>query len=177
MKMNFKKLPLILSTLLLAFSGVVFWFVYEGIDNNKKIAEQAQTEWSTEATRRNEAKSLDRTMKAIEKERELLDTHFAKSSDIVPFLDTVEKIALKAKIKAEVSSVDILKNNAGLTVGLKATGSFDAIYRFLLLLENSPYELEFNSINLQTNAGEADAGGFIPEWSAIFNIKLLSFLP
>lgn len=177
MQFNFKKLPLLISTVALILSCLAFVFIYKAIENNVKTTEQSQTEWQTEYTRRNEAKSLDRTMKAIEKERTLLDTHFAYSSDIVPFLDTIEKLAREAKTKAEVSYVDISKKNLGLMIGIKATGSFNALYKFLLLLENSPYELEFNSINLQSNNVSSNLTDNTPAWEATFSMKLLTFIP
>ncbi|MEI8175115.1 MAG: hypothetical protein WCG28_04155, partial [bacterium] len=105
-----------------------------------------------------------------------LGTHFAQSSNIVPFLDIIEGLATKVGTKAEVTSVDPLGDNAGLSVGMKASGSFSSVYKFITLLENSPYELEFVSMNIQKGI-EADAKGNVSEvWNAIFRLKLLSFM-
>lgn len=166
---KFKKTPLILSIMFLAFSCFAFFFLYKEINNNKKIAQETQTKWQDEANRRDGIRSLERLVKSITKEKDLLESHFAQSSNIVPFLDTIEKLAVSSKTKSEVVSVDISQDGSGLLVGLKASGNFEAIYKFLTLLENSPYELEFISVNIQKLSAQAG-------WEATFKIKLLSFI-
>lgn len=165
---KFKKMPLIFSIIFLAFSCFAFFFLYKEINNNKKISEKTQIEWQNETSRREDIRSLERSIKSISKEKTLLESHFAQSSNIVPFLDTIEKLALSSKNKSEVVSVDILQDGSGLLIGLRASGSFEAIYKFLTLLENSPYELEFISVDMQRLSLQAG-------WEVVFKIKLLSF--
>ncbi|MFA6301372.1 MAG: hypothetical protein WC609_03430 [Candidatus Paceibacterota bacterium] len=175
---KFNKTPLFISLFVLVIFCTVFVFLYIKIDGNKKEAENAQTEWQTEANRRDEIRSLERSVKDIEVERNLLDSHFAQSSDVVPFLDTIERLASSVGAKPEIVSVNILKDNSGLVVELKASGNFQSVYKFLLLLENSPYELEFVSADIQnTEAQDAyDGKTENPTWEATFKIKLLSFV-
>jgi len=111
---KFKKMPLILSIIFLAFSCFAFFFLYKEINNNKKIAQETQTKWQDEANRREGIRSLERLVKSIIKEKDLLESHFAQSSNIVPFLDTIEKLAFSSKAKSEVVSVDILQDGSGL---------------------------------------------------------------
>lgn len=179
MKYFLKKGPIIFSSILFLISCFVFFFVYKEIGKNVRVSEEAQIVWQTEADRRDEIKFFDRSMKAIETERILLETHFAKSSDIVPFLDTLEATADLANIKAEVSSVDIPKDKIGLVVAMKTFGSFSAIYKFLTLLENSQYELEILSLDLRKNEtpDTREEGSVTSDWMAVFRIKLLSFIP
>jgi len=175
---KFKKVPLLLSVIFLAFSSTVFVFLYKGAKSNQMISEKMQTEWQTEATRREGIKSLDHSIKAIEGERALLESHFTQSSNVVPFLDTIEKLALEVQAESEVVSVDIPKEENKLLVAIKASGSFEALYKFLTLLENSPYELDFISMDIQKLGGEivSDKIRLFSQWSAIFRIKLLSFI-
>mgnify|MGYP001611418787 CR=1 FL=1 len=175
---KFKKIPLLFSTLFLIFSCSVFFFLYKKINDNIEISETVQGEWQIEASRRDEIKSLERGMKAIGEEITLLESHFAQSSDIVPFLDTIEELAVLSGGKAEVVSVDILKEKSELMIKIKASGNFGAVYKFLTLLENSPYELEFPSMHIKTAAERAisDEKNAVPLWEADFQIKLLSFI-
>jgi len=178
MKNNFPKIPLLISSLLFFICLFVFLYLYKDIKNNNKESQLAETQWQTEALRRDEIKMLDYSIKIIEKERTQLETHFAQSSDVVPFLDIIEGLAPRANIKAEVVSVDILDNHNGLMVGMKASGSFNGLYKFLTLLENSPYELEFISMDIQKEM-ELDIPGKkveVSKWDAVFKIKLLSFI-
>ena len=48
-------------------------------------------------------------------------------------------------------------------MAIKASGSFEALYKFLTLLENSPYELDFISMDIQKLGGEIVAMGTVKE--------------
>ena len=174
---KFNKVPLLISLIFFSFSLATFVFLYTKIQTNHKISKQLEADWRSEASKREETKTLDRSLKMLEEERALLEKHFIKSSDVVPFLDMVEKMAPKVGAKAEISLVDLSKDNSSLTVEMKATGQFEAVYKFLTLLENSPYELDFMLISMQ-RLGEVNPDGGVQSalWSGIFKVKLLSFI-
>jgi len=177
MKSTIPKKPIIISAILLCITLLGFLYFYRGIDSKNKESQQMETAWQTEALRREEIRTLDNSIKAIEPERAALDTHFAQSSDVVPFLDTLEALAPRASVKTEVTSVDIATDHSGLLVGLKATGSFEGLYKFLNLLENSPYELDFVSMDFQQD--QINATNKTPQaqnWSMVLNVKLISFV-
>lgn len=177
MQNNYHKKSLALSIIFFVFFCFVFLFIYKKVDSNNKISEQVSMEWQAEASRRNDIKSLNKSIKVIEKERASLETHFAQSSDIVPFLNTIEKLASQVKVKMEVVSVDILKDNTGLMVEIKISGIFESIYKLLTLLENSPYELEFISADVQKSVVQnMDNRKKSARWDAVLKIKLLSFI-
>ena len=179
MQNNFPKIPLLLSVIFFICSSLVFLFFYKATNDNNQKSQSKEGEWQSEKLKHDEMKTVDHSLKIIEKERAQLETHFAQSSDIVPFLDTIEKLAPKAGVKAEVASVDILTDRTGLMVGMKASGTFGGLYKFLALLENSPYEIEFISMDMQK---ETELGGVesknvsFLKWDVIFKIKLLSFV-
>lgn len=175
---KFKKIPFLFSIVFLVFSCSVFVFLYKEINNNQVASEKMQIQWQDETNRRDEIKSLERSIKTIKEDRISLESHFARSSDVVKFLDTIEKLALALEIKPEFLSVDILKDKSMLSVAIRTSGSFESIYKFLKLLENSSYELEFSSVemarsNVQNTADKKDVN---IEWSATFKIQLLSFI-
>ena len=179
MKITFKKVYLFLSLVFLTFSCFVFWLLYKQINKNSNQADQTLLKWQTEATRRDEIKSLNHSVDKIQDEKTQLETHFAKSSDAVPFLDTLEKIAGDAGVKSEIISVDISPNKNSLLVVMNVAGSFESVYKFLMLLENSPYELEFTSVDLQRSGQDLLVGKNVKvktaQWNATFKITLLSF--
>jgi len=177
---NFKKTTLLASVIFLAILVFAFFFLYRYVNSNNEKARQATTELQNEIILENETKLLSNSVKAIEEDRAKLAAHFVNSSNIVRFLDTIEALAPRAGAQAETTSVDILKDQSGLAVKLKVLGSFKSIYGFLVLLENSQYELEFTNINIQKEGGEevvADDPAQAPSWQADFGIKLLSFIP
>ncbi|MEI6280624.1 MAG: hypothetical protein WCP17_01325 [bacterium] len=179
MKNNFPKISLLLSIIFFIIFVLYFFFLYQIINDNNTKEQQNLLAWQTEASRRDDIRQLARFVEQMAPERALLETHFAKTSDVVPFLDTIEKSAAKVKALAEIDSVNTLDDGSGLLVGLNATGTFEAIYKFLRLLENSPYELAFLSMNMGKSTANSisDININNPQWEVVFKIKLLSFTP
>jgi hypothetical protein len=180
MKNNLNKILITSSILSLVFSSAVFFFISNRIDVNEKIFRDNETEWQREADRRDEIRSQNSSIKKIEKEKELLEVHFAKSSNIVPFLDSVEAIGKKVEVKAEVTAVDIPDKSGILNIEMKAVGSFEKLYKFILLLENSSYELEFYSLNIEkentTISSNSSKTTGLPDWQLNLKMELLSFV-
>ena len=178
MKNNFQKIQLVLSATFFVMLAVAFVFLYKKINDNNQKAEEGMMEWQTEANQRQQVATLDRSLQKVAPNLAVLQTHFAKSSDIVPFLDTIEKLAPSVGATAATDSVVAQPGNNGLLVGLKADGSFVALYKFLTLLENSPYELNFISMDMNKIAMDPNAKGpQISKWEATFQIQLLTFVP
>ena len=177
MRKSATKTPLLLSIVFFIISGAAFFYVYQETYKNHQESRQRESEWYSETLRRGNIRTLDNSVKAIEGERAELQTHFAKASDIVPFLDTIEGLAPKVGVLAEILSVNVLEDQSGLLVGLKAAGTFAGLYKFLFLLENSPYELELVSLEMERQAEVAQTKGAPPKWNGIYKIKLLSFVP
>ncbi len=172
MKKSTQNLLLILSIASLFVFGLGLSFLYRKIDNNNKIAIDNNSNWQTEDHRRANIRALDRTLVRIAPERTILESHFATTSDVVPLLDTIEKLAPLVGAVVHVDSVSIVPDNSGVLVGVKSTGSFDSIYRFLTLLENSPYEIEFVAFDIHKAPDNKNS-----QWEASFQIKVLSFVP
>src|ERR1035437_2958094 len=118
---KFKKVPLIFSLIFFVISCFLFYFLYKEINNNNKISQAAGDSWQTEVNKQNEMKSLDQSVKMIEGDRAQLETHFAQSSDVVPFLDMIEKLAPQAGAKAQVTMVNLSDDHTSLLVDVQTT--------------------------------------------------------
>lgn len=176
MKNNFPKITLLVSIIFFIVFISAFMFLYKKINNNVDKAEESMITWQTEEKRREDIKSLNKSIKKITDDQVLLEAHFAKNSDIVPFLDALEKMGVKVGAKAQIETVDTMAKNEGLMVGLKVSGSFVSIYNFLRLLENSPYELDFPSVEMH-KVISPDLIAKNSKWEAFFKVQLLSFIP
>jgi hypothetical protein len=178
MKFILQKKLLILSILFFLFSCSIFLFLYKVINDNKEISQSTQEKLQTEISRRDSIKALINSVQTISKERAQLDTHFVRSSDVVPFLDTIEKLAKEAGTNAEVTSVGLAADKASLEVEMKAQGDFENIYKLIMLLENSPYNLEFILVSIQNLNTEivVEKDTKIERWTANFKISLKSFI-
>jgi hypothetical protein len=196
---------IVLSFLFLMIAGVLYYFLYQKIKGNNEATAQAELSWHLETIRQNDLRSLDRSIKVISEEKEVFNSHFANTEDIVPFLDTLEKLAKSVGSEAEVFSVEqvayeanqVSKKEEGedsksdtsqsaqpdiekksLSVGMKVFGSFSSIYKFITLLENSPYELKIMSLSLEKDVSGASLDKLsLPKWRAILKVRLISFIP
>lgn len=169
---KFKKMPLAAAAFFFLIAAAAFAWMLRAIDGNKARAATARAEWQAETARRYEIQSLGITLEDTQEARQALDMHFAQSSNIVPFLDSLEGLARSAGASAKVISVDAPADTGSLIATLQAHGSFESLYTFLALLEESPYPLEFLTVDIGASAA---AEG--PRWEAVFKLKLLSFVP
>ncbi len=179
MKNIFKKLPLIIAAIFFIVSCLVFMFLYREISTHNQNTKSETLEWQTEMERRDSVKLLDSSLAQNSSKRDLLESHFMQSSDVVPFLDMIEHSAKSVGASAAVDAVDTGTGNTVFSVSIKAEGSFQAVYKFITLLENSPYELKILSMNLsQVSSGDATQKGVKNStWQAILKVQLLSFTP
>jgi hypothetical protein len=169
---KFKKGPLVLALVVLILAVGAFVFVYGRIQANQKIIAAARERSEEEAQRQQELRALENLLGSVESKRQELQRHFVEASNVVPFLNDLEELARRAGAEPQVEDVelgqDVSALSSGLSAQIKARGTFEAVYKFLLLLENSPYELEVLSLDL-SNDGQ--------EWQGEFIVKLLSFIP
>src|SRR3989338_6870584 len=114
MQLIFQKKSLIISIIFFMLSFFVFIFFYRTISNIKETIKTSQEKWQIQNTKRENAKSLINLIKVIEPERTLLETHFVRSSDVLPFFKTIEKLTKKVGVSSEIVSVTIPKDNSSL---------------------------------------------------------------
>ena len=179
MKNNFQKIFLFISMMVLLFLCAAFVFLYQKINDNNQKIQQGEIALQTETRQRDNIASLNRSLQKIAPDRALLEDHFIKSSDVVPFLNMIEKLASEAEVSVQIDSINNKEDNSELTVGLKTSGGFEMIYKFLTLLENSPYELHFISMDMRklNSSGASDKNIKSSNWETVFKIQVLSFIP
>lgn len=168
MKSILQKKILIISVLFFFFSAFMFFYLYKATLQNKSEAEAMKKIWQEEETKRENSKTVLNLLNSLAKERSMLDSHFILSSDAVPFLNSIENSAKSAGAKAELISIDIPKSDQLLAVKARTIGSFDSLYKFISLLENSKYNMKFDYLDIRKS--EKDS------WTLELGIKLLSFI-
>ncbi len=174
MKISSEKINLTFSVIFLGIACFTFNFLNSKIQNDNTLAKQNNVLWQQEMLKKNQMQSIQNGLKNIQDERAIFDKYFVSNSDLVPFLDNMEDLGNKSGAKVETTSVDLSNDNLSLVVGVKAVGSFSAVYKFLLLVENSPYELDVTSMDFQREAPESVVA--VPTWNTTFRLKLVSFI-
>ena len=172
---KFKKVPLFIAVGFLALSVMLLLFVYKEMKENEALTEGANMEWQKENMRREELRSLERSLREIQNEKNLVEARFAQSSNVVPFLDSLESLAKESGARSEVVSVDIAKESEELLISLKTKGSFDATYKFIRLLETSPYYIKISSFDIERPRGGEEQTA-AREWTGFFSVRLISFV-
>ena len=173
-KILIKFLP---AVLFIAITTIGFFYILNSIKSLNIDTANISDQILSETARRNNIENLNNEIKDITTQREMLETHFAKDSDVVPFLDNLQALSVKAGSPAEVSAVDLNKEDGHLEVSMRTKGDFVSIYKLLALLENSPYEIDFTSVQLDKEIlSDADFKlGKTSKWNAAFKLTLLSF--
>jgi hypothetical protein len=173
MKNSLPKIQIALSVIFLLAAVGTFVFLRNITLRNNVEAEKISLENKDKDYAKEELKLLNEFVLSIGEEKAEIESHFVKSSDAVPFLDSLEGIGKTLGIKSEVTNVDIPLERDSLIVDVNVSGSFPLIYKFLKLVENSPYETEISTMSLERLGPNSSA----PLWSAKFSIKVLSFIP
>ena len=174
MKNKSEKIYLALSVVFLIILGFSFFILNKKTRNNLEIAKQSESNLGQEISKRNEIKNLNNYFNSIKNEKALFETHFVQSSDVVSFLNTLESLAKNAGTTGEVIDINLSDDKKSLLVEMKDTGTFPNIYKFITLLENAPYEIEFSSINIQNISEESNKT--TAKWEAIIKFRLITFI-
>jgi hypothetical protein len=207
-----------LAVLLALIAGYIFLFL-DLKDRNQAIITMHQDLLEKEHQQK-ERLELERTIVTTDADRQTLESYFIPGDKAVSFLETLESYGKLAGTAFEIVTVDIntpaegtpavptegdtasetaapvataTKEQPSLSITLHALGRFQDIYRLLLLLENAPYEFEFDGTTMRkfqimdTQTAETlpkisgieriDPSSIPFLWDAQFKIKLLTFTP
>lgn len=173
MKIKLPKFRILVAVIFFLLSLSVFIFLNFYVNKKNHDATALEHQWQLEELRRENVKTLEHFLELKSNERGELDKHFVGSGDVVAFLDLIESLGAQTQAKAEVTLIDIPKDGSGLLIEVKSDGSFSAVYKFLSLLENAPYELEIVSMEMNASGNSETV---VPLWNATFRIKLVSFI-
>lgn len=111
--------------------------------------------------------------KNIEEALKTIDKLFVGSEVPVDFITFLENTSQSSSVKTEISPSSVRKIEKdpwpSLIFQLSSSGSFNNFLKFLKKLENSPYLVETQNLNIARIGGEKTATSDI---NAIFSIKV-----
>ncbi|MEK7586622.1 MAG: hypothetical protein AAB453_02005 [Patescibacteria group bacterium] len=177
MKINQQKgsslIVILLIDALLATGVVVLIFF---LARAQRVTLAGATEIRELAEKRANVEMLSRLTTELKDFRPKLDPYFV---EIDTLNERLKKIASSAGVDFQFQSInnsDFEKREA-LGITFSAEGPFNNVLQFTLLLENAPFKLFFNRVDLKLvdfpNAENKNTAW----WSANFDITLLSFTP
>lgn len=129
-------------------------------------------------------RSIKNLMNDTKKEREQIAGFFVQPNGTVDFIETVESLGRIAGVKLETESVGVeaLKNKTASStelfrLSLRTEGSWGDTMRLLSLLDNMPYKISFESVELEKISVGSDSGRekkkISSYWSGAFSFGVL----
>ncbi len=106
-------------------------------------------------------------------DRIIISQGFIGNDDLLRFIEDIEKVGNESGIEVNVESASLAAGNSklGPSFRLRAQGNFSQVFKYMLLLENTPYEISFEDISFTSSAGEKGK----KNWLGTFVIRLLSY--
>lgn len=160
MKLSFKLILLWLINL--ALIGGSLGLIYL-VMNDAELTIKAHQESYLVARARADVTNWREVLDASATERARIAALFINRDSLINFIEELEAVARESGVDYKLGEPTIEATVLKLT--LQMSGSFPNVYRFLTRLENLPYRLRLEQVDL---AGEA-------EWNGQVAIRLLSF--
>jgi len=100
--------------------------------------------------------------------KEILDNAFVNESNLVRFIEDLEKTAQDAFVTVKISSASAASGQemSGPTFQFTASGGFGQLYKYLELIENLPYQIAVERAEFVKSAGG---------WELKLQVKVLSY--
>lgn len=178
MKSNLSKIYLAAAIAVFVLCAALLGLLYFIIGKESAGAVATLEEWKTENDNRNSTESLESSLASASADNTALDLHFVEGANVVPFLNMVERLAPQTNTEVKVNTVEIASDSKSLKVKVSVTGTFESIYKFLILFENAPYETGISFFEIH-RVGENDTtkeNNAKAEWSANMELRLLSYI-
>lgn len=158
------------------FVGYYFLFQY-GYALGQTVYDLKQ-ETEQDSRQRQEIQQSLAALGAITPQLQEIDSYFIGPDGEVPFIDSLEARAQSLQLKTEITSVQIEKSKnlapkklEYLTLRLKVNGSWKNVYTFISLLQNIPYQVTLDQVDLTASVNEERPQG--TTWQATSIIKIL----
>lgn len=126
---------------------------------NNEIAEASELASEVERKSRKEhsLQAMQSTIRAIQSERQELDSYFLQEKELIEFLETIEDlggltqtaIAVKAVSEASVALPDREENAPALRLTIEVDGPYRGVFHAISLLELFPLPLAVHEITLE----------------------------
>ncbi|MBP6884860.1 MAG: hypothetical protein KBC17_03495 [Candidatus Pacebacteria bacterium] len=166
------------SVSLLLLTVAFYVFLYISIQKKGATVATLRAETAALEMQESEIGKLRTNLVSTEIERKQISSYFIEEGDVVPFLETLEGYAKDMGVTLKFNSIAIAKDPLRLNISLTAEGLFANIYRFTALLETSPYEIVFNTAQIEALPSEIPTtkGALIPppKWNEQISLSVLS---
>lgn len=134
-----------------------FWFLYNNIESQSSVISSKLQAIYDETSSAKLLKANRELVASTETERLQLLNHLVSSDGIVEFIESLEKLGPKTGSTVSISSInsedDSAKPAGSVTLVralVRATGSWGGSMKMISLLENLPYEVNFDRVRIHS---------------------------
>jgi Tfp pilus assembly protein PilO len=164
--------------LLILLNAAIIIFYFYFLQHLKKIEAETlanQQIIASSSHQQEEVSALKKSLASRKEDQATLNSYFTDNDHVVSVLDSIEGFGDPTGTAVSITSVDISRSKlATLKISLKATGSFEGVFRLSKMIENLPYETNITSVNFSEHP--ADAGkNSPPVWEGSYGIEITSF--
>ncbi len=178
-------LILIIILVLIVLGG--YYFLFSTIKHTNEKASLFSQEIDLYAQREATLKNTQKMAEELNTQMEKLGSYFLHTNDTVPFIELVEGAGVKTGVNVTIGSIspvvtaDSTVKGEMIALRLEARGSWSNIYNFILYMENLPYKVSLEKVNVSRSssvpfyfAQNGTAVSAVPEWSATIEMNVLT---
>lgn len=161
-------LTTIIILLLIGAYSAFFFFLTEKSKNLSVLLNEIDSSVGSETELRN----LRKMSNQVKLKSSELDEYFLSKDKLVDFLEDLEDLENNTGALIEVKSIVEKENGVftNLVLDISASGSWEAVYHFFILLENIPYDVEIDKVQFnRSSRGSDDEKG---NWRGGFTINV-----
>lgn len=173
------KIVLLMAVLNAIVFGACLYLFTEIKSKNKYIASVA-SEFASASEKESKIADIKSVIRMRAEDKAYIDAHFVDGGDIAGFFGEVEDLGKQTGVLVEIGTADFTKDKTKkLRLVFKASGSFEAIIRFIELLENFKYELVQKRVAIEKDSMQVvspDKGKPGIVWRGDFELELSSLV-
>lgn len=169
-------------------NSIVFgscFYLFMNINNVDKEVSLRLNQIESEVKKDESLRSIKNLMNDTKEDRGQIERLFVQPNGTVDFIETVELLGRTADVKIEVESVGVsaFKNKTAssttelFNLSFKTEGSWQNTMHLLSLLDNMPYKISFENVNLSKISGSSGSDKNKEEnpsyWNGSFNFTVL----
>lgn len=172
---KYKSFVLIAVLVVADFVFLAAWlYLYFSVDSKIMLIEEMQMEVKTKERQLESRHDTKKLVESLSEQKKKIDDVFLSPDNLVNLVEQIEEIGRSAGVVANINSVDnfgSVKNRPSFKIS--ASGDYNKIFKFLILLENLPTKMMIKSTSWGGQSSAPDI--MAAPWSANFDIILLSY--
>jgi hypothetical protein len=160
--------------------NLILLFVWLGLSyvTKQEVIAWRQAESSKNQTSISDNIALKHFIDQTPADRSQVENLIVNSDTVTNFIDRLDSLAKASRAQLKIEQANVVPDQ-GLGVQLVVTGDFDAVYRYLQILNNLPEAFVIKHISLTTSQANADYvvtnSKNTGNWRAVIEANLLSY--